>query len=104
MDVHTHIQKTHNITAEVHLLYKEVRTKNPGMVSTAASVVLMVCTQAHPDPQVYTILFTILEKLSLSTATGQMGQKVMLDDSQPQARVPEAAAYQAALIAIALSL
>lgn len=98
-------QERHELTAEVHLLYKEVRMKNPGMVeSTAARVVLMAYTQANPGPQsLYHSIRDSREKVSYQQQQDWWG-KVMLDCMQPLGQVPGAAAYQAVPTTIALSL
>lgn len=98
-------KERHELTAEVHLLYKEVRTKNPGMVeSTAARVVLMAYTQANPGPQsLYHSIRDSREKVSYQQQQDWWG-KVMLDCIQPLGQVPGAAAYQAVPTTIALSL
>jgi hypothetical protein len=80
------------ITAEIRLLYK-VRTKNPGMVeSTAARVVLILCTKDRLGPQnkVRAIAFMILEKRALLAATGQVDQeRVKPDGGYPQSQGPQ---------------
>lgn len=56
-------------------IYCTKKNKEPGMLeSTAASVVLMVCTQANLGPQSLYHSIEIPEKRSLSTATGLVGK------------------------------